>query len=200
MQKSLEEIKHEFVRNLVIPTVIPERQFFFCPVGLVGTGKSTVTKPVSNRFTLLRISSDELRKILLDNGFDYSPVKDILGSVVQEYARKGYSIAFDMDCGNVVTKQLIDALSKELNVKTFWVHINPPEEFVFEKFKNFPLELSWLAPGKPQVMIDNYLAQKEKRKQENTSFDFMYVFDTSKENIEEQVGECIEKIKASEEC
>ena len=75
MQKSLDEIKHEFVKNLEIPSLIPQKQFFFCPVGLVGVGKSTVTKPISKRFNLLRISSDELRKLLLDNGFDYSPLK-----------------------------------------------------------------------------------------------------------------------------
>jgi predicted kinase len=190
MQKNLEDIRDDFIKNLEIPLEIPQKQFFFCPVGLVGVGKSTVTKPISKRFNLLRLSSDEIRKLLLENGYDYGPVKDIGFDVVRKFVKKGYSISFDMDCGNPTVKTTVEDLAREYGIKVIWVHINPPEEYVFEKFRNFPIELSWLAPGQPQVMIDNYLAQKERRMQEHTSFDFIYTFDTSKKNISEQIEEC----------
>lgn len=195
MQKTLAEIETEFRANIKITESKPAKQFFLCPVGLVGSGKSTVLKPIAEKFNLVRISSDEVRKSLLENGHDYSPVKEIVFRAINEIARQGYSLALDMDCGNPVTKEYTEKLSSELNAKIFYIHINPPEEYVFEKFRNFPLELSWLAPGRPDDMINNYLVQKEKRKVENTHFDFIYTFDTSKANIAEQISECCEKIE-----
>jgi predicted kinase len=195
MKKTLTEIEAEFRANIKIPETKPSRQFFLCPVGLVGSGKTTVLKPIVEKFNLVRISSDEVRKSLLENGYDYGPVKEIVFKVINELARLGYSLALDMDCGNPLTKEHTEKLLSELNAKIFYVHINPPQEYVFEKFRNFPLELSWLAPGRPDDMINNYLVQKEKRKEENTHFDFIYTFDTSRADIADQIGECCKKIQ-----
>jgi len=191
VQKSLEEIETEFRTSIEIPKDIPKKQFFFCPVGLVGAGKTTVTKPISERLGLVRISSDELRKILKENDHDYSSLKKIGLTIAREFAEKGFSIALDMDCGNPEVKKYVEDFAEKLHAKVVWVHINTPEEYIFEKFKNHPP--SWLA-NSPQTMINNYHAQKEKRIKENTHFDFLYTFDTSKQNVSEQIGECIEKI------
>lgn len=192
-QKTIQEVEAEFINSLKIPEKKPAAQFFFCPVGLVGAGKTTVTKPISEKFGLLRLSSDELRMVLKENGFGYGPGKEIGFRIANEYARKGFSVAFDMDCGNPVTVKLVKGLSDELHAKIVWVHINTPEEYIFQKFRNHPP--SWLADN-PQIMIDNYNAQKKKRAEENKDvhFDFLYTFDTSRPDIEKQINECEEKM------
>ncbi len=167
--KSLEAIEKDFRASLVVPEHIPKEQFFFCPVGLVGAGKTTVTKPISEKLGLVRLSSDELRKMLKENGHDYASVKETGLQLAKEFASKGFSIAFDMDCGNPEVKQFVQMLANKFGAKVFFVHVNTPEDFIFEKFRKHPP--SWLADN-PQVMIDNYYAQKEKRAEENADFDF----------------------------
>jgi len=190
--KSLEEVEKEFVSKIEIPKNKPERQFFFCPVGLVGAGKTTITKPIAKKLNLVRISTDELRKILKENGYDYSHLRNIISKVAIEFDFDGYSIAFDMDCGNFIAKEFIEALALPRLSPIFWIEVKAKEEFIFEKFRNH--KASWLADN-PEVMIENYKAQKQKRKEENTHFDYFYKFDTSKENLDEQIEKCINKIE-----
>lgn len=191
-QKTLQEIEIEFENSVVIPLEKPKEQFFFCPVGLVGAGKTTVTKPISEKLNLVRLSSDELRKLLKENGYDYGAVKDIGLKIAKSLADEGYSLAFDMDCGNPQVKEFVESLASKLNAKVFFVQITSPEEFIFNKFRMHPP--TWLADN-PQIMIDNYFAQKETRIKEGTQFNFLYTFDTSKENLLEQIDECVSLIK-----
>jgi predicted kinase len=193
-KKSLDDIEKEFRNTLVIPDRKTHPQFFFCPVGLVGTGKTTVTKPISEKFDLIRLSTDELRKLLKENGYDYSSVKTIGLKILQEYIDAGYSISFDMDCGNPQTKSFIESSAEKSGARVFWVYINTPQEFIFEKFRKHPP--SWLADN-PQTMIDNYLAQKEIREKENTQFIFFYEFDTSRADIGNQIEGCSNKIEVA---
>lgn len=190
--KSLEEIELEYKKSLEIPKFNPVRQFFFCPVGLVGSGKTTITKALSEKFWLIRISSDELRKNLKENGYDYSSVKEIGFKIAREFSRKGFSIAFDMDCGNPAVKNFVEALAKKLQCEIIWVHVDTPEDHVFLKFKKYPP--SWLADS-PETMIANYRAQKERRVKENTVFNYFFTFDTSQPNLNNQIDNCARKIE-----
>jgi len=192
MKKTLEQIKADFKDSIVLPEIKNKEQIFFCPVGLVGAGKTTVTKPISEKLNLVRVSSDELRKMLKENGFDYSFVKEIGTDVIKDYTSEGYSISFDMDCGNPEIKEFVETLKKEFGGRIIFVHINTPEEFIFNKFRKHPP--SWMA-NNPQDMIDNYIKQKEKRAIENIHFDFVYTFDTSKDDLERQINDFIKKFK-----
>lgn len=190
--KTLEEIKQIFRDSIVVPNTRPTQQIFFCPVGLVGSGKSTIVKPISEQLGLVRISSDELREMLKNNGHTYDSVKQIGTQIIESFARRGLSIAFDMDCGNPLVKEQAEILAKELGAKLVFVHVTTPEEYIFEKFRKHPP--TWLADN-PQIMIDNYLAQKAKRLEEGTSFDFLYTFDTSKPDLPQQIQECVDRIR-----
>ncbi len=192
-RKDLKDIESEFTSSISIPNHKPKKQFFLCPVGLVGAGKTTVTRPISERFDSVQISSDELRKLLNKSGYDYSAVKEVIFNVIREFSAKGYSITFDMDCSNPQVKNFIDELTSASAVEALFLHITAPEEFIFEKFRKHPP--TWLADN-PQTMIDNYLAQKEARAKENTKFDFIFTFDTSKEDLPDQIEYCCKRIEA----
>ncbi len=90
--------------SLQVGPVQTGRQFFLCPVGLVGAGKTTVIKPLSERLSLVRISHDEVRQMLKARGLGYQFLMDIVQPLARELAGEGYRIAFDADCGNPQTK------------------------------------------------------------------------------------------------
>src|SRR5437016_4764206 len=99
IQKNLGDIEKEFRSAIFVPAESNRSsQIFFCPVGLVGAGKTTVTKPIAQQLHLVRLSGDELRKLLKENGYTYEPLKEILFRVGNQFIEKGYSVAFDMDC------------------------------------------------------------------------------------------------------
>lgn len=195
-KKSLQEIERDYRTSIEVPEQPREQQIFFCPVGLVGAGKTTVTKPVAERLGLVRVSSDEIREQLKLNGHDYSTVKEIGMRIVQDFAVAGHSIAFDMDCGNPEVKNFAEQLAAmHPGSRVYFAHIEAPEAFIFEKFRRHAP--SWLADN-PQTMIDNYFAQKARRAVENTQFDFSFTFDTSRPDLAEQISEFCSQIEQEE--
>ncbi len=174
--------------------VIPQKQFFLCPVGLVGAGKSTVLVPLVKEFELVRVSTDEVRKILKERGLSYSRMLDICDPLVKEIARAGYSIAFDADCGSPTLKSAIEEIALETGARTIWIHINPPESFIVHKLKTY--NHTWLFKNGNEA-VDNYFQQKEQREKEAIHFDFLATVDTSRTNVPEQITEVAKLIQAA---
>lgn len=190
--KSLQEVEAEFVNQILVPEPRLPRQIFFCPVGLVGAGKTTVTKPIAEALGLVRVSSDELREILHSNGLGYDSVKQIGVRVITRFAREGYGIALDMDCGNPEVIDAVTSLAGELRAPIFWIRVTAPEEHIFEKFRRHPP--SWLADN-PETMVANYRAQKERRLGQKRPIDFSWEFDTSSPSLAEEIEGCVRMIK-----
>jgi len=182
------KILEEYRKNTVVYKQKPARQFFLCPVGLVGAGKTTVLKPIAERLSLVRVSTDEIRNILKVKGYNYERAGEIAQELIKDFAKKGQSVAIDADCVNKKTD--IEKLAQEVGAKTIWLHINPPEKFIIEKLRNF--KNGWLAEDN-EAMVKNYFERKALHQKLN--FQFSYTFDTSQINLEEQIKEAEKLIK-----
>ncbi|MBU4142896.1 ATP-binding protein [Patescibacteria group bacterium] len=183
-----ERILREYQKTIVVCEQKPARQFFLCPVGLVGAGKTTVLKPLAERLSLVRVSTDEIRKILKDREYDYERAGEMAQELIKNFAKEGYSVAIDADCVN--KKEDIEKLAKEVGAKIIWLHINPSEEFIINKLRNF--KNGWLAEDNEE-MVRNYFERKPRHQKLN--FPFLYTFDTSRDNLEKQIKEAAELIK-----
>ncbi len=73
----IEEVLQKYEESLILPLQPSRRLFLLCPVGLVGAGKSTVTVPLAERLSLVRISRDELRKLLKERGSGYEEIEEM---------------------------------------------------------------------------------------------------------------------------
>ena len=169
-------------------------QFFLCSVGLVGAGKSTVIKPLSEKLSLVRISSDEVRQILKERNVGYEQLMEIVKPLAEELAVQGYNLSFDADCGNPKTKEVIMELAEKVGAKVFWIQIDPPEDFILNKLRNY--KHTWLFKDGEEA-VENYFQQKERRQKENTHFDFLATVDTSKLDLSAQIEHVFELIKKS---
>ncbi len=188
----LESIRNEYKETLEFPQIIPGKQIFLCSVGLVGAGKTTVIKPLAKKLGLLRISGDEIRFILNNRGLSYSSAFEIGKRMIEKYAKQGYSIAHDTDCATPKTIEAITLLSKELAVDVIWVHINPPEEFIINKLTNY--NHTWLFKNAEEAVCEY---RSRKKFHENLPMNFIYTFDTSKENLNNQIKEAFSIIYES---
>lgn len=180
----------KYERQLFIPENPPVKQFILCPVGLVGAGKTTVVKPLSEKLSLVRISGDEIRKILKESGHTYKYVRDIAELLAQKYLDLGHSLCIDSDCVSPRTYRFLNELEKERGIKLVWIHINPPEEFILNKLRNF--KYSWLFDNAEQA-VENYMRRKNLH--ENLTMSFIYTFDPSKNDLTNQIDKATEIIK-----
>lgn len=193
LSKEAKEIFEEYIHQVHVPFKC-SKKIIVATVGLVGSGKTTVLKPIAEKLNLVRISTDEIRKILHDRGLGYGEVKEIAFEVANYFLEKNYGIAADGDCSNPETKSQIEGFAKKYDMKIFWLNVNPPEEFIIDKLKHF--KHTWLFKNSNHA-VENYFSQKKIRSKQKTKFDFTYELDTSKGNLDEQIKETINKIKYS---
>ncbi len=179
----------EYTRTVAIPDPKGE-QFLLCPVGLVGSGKTTVIKPLAEKLGLVRISTDEIRKALKERGFSYKRTEDIAFAAADFFLDKEYGIAIDADCVRLDKRERIEERAARLQIPIIWIHINPPEEFIMNKLKNYPH--TWLFKNAEEA-IENYKARKSLHKE--LHFNFTYTFDTSRSDLEEQIKEATDIIR-----
>lgn len=175
-----------YEKLLDIPSEKPIPQFYVVPVGLVGAGKTTVLSPLCKRLHLLRVSGDEIRKVIKDNNSNPDNTWAVGDFIVKKYAAQGYSIAHDTDGATIKTQESIAKQATEFDIKVVWIHINPPEDFILNKLKNY--KHTWLFKDADEA-IENYYRRKPLH--EKLQLDFAYVFDTSKSNIESQIDAAI---------
>lgn len=181
--QNLAEIMAEYEQTLVIPNQKPGHPYALCPVGLPGTGKTTVVKELSKRLHLLRINSDDLRKLLTVKGYNLLRTIDLSTALSSKYAKQGYSLAIDADCAGKFVTQKLYRLVESAGLKLIWVHLNTPKDYVISQIKKYRTE---------QSLKDYYRRQPL---HEQLNLPFSYVFDLSQPNLEEQYDQAEEKIR-----
>lgn len=187
--RQIQNIIDAYKKTVEIPK-IKGRRFLLCPVGIIGSGKTTVMKPLAKKLGLARISTDEIRKMLKNRGLDYQKTDNIAFAVGEYFVSKEYGIAIDADCVRLDKKKKIEGLAKKLSMPIIWIHINPPEKFILNKLKNYPH--TWLFKDAAQA-IANYKARKPLHKK--LDFDFTYTFDTSRSDLKQQIKEATDIIR-----
>ncbi len=187
---SIEAIPYLFEEKLEVPLEKYSIPFLLCPVGIVGSGKTTVIKPLSKEFHLVRISTDEIRELFIENKIKHTQddVYKIANFFIRKYLAEGYGVSIDANCST--KKDFLEKLGKEFNIQLIWIHINPPEEFILEKLKNFNHGRLF---ADAEEAIKSYMDNKKNHIY--LDMPFVYTFDTSKENLSFQIEEAIQIIK-----
>ena len=174
----VEKIRKEFLGSLVLPKERCIPQFILCPVGRIGAGKSTVITALIEHFPLVRIANDDVRKLLHDYGYNYRRTREITWPVFERFAREGYSIALDSNCASDSAREMwpeFHKLANEVGAKILWIHVNPPDEFIINKLRNY--HHTWLFKDGEHA-VSRYLARKPERSVDDVPF--IYTFDPSR--------------------
>ncbi|MEK7144413.1 MAG: AAA family ATPase [Patescibacteria group bacterium] len=187
----LDEVMEEYEKTLVVPNHKSSPQWMLMPVGLVGSGKTTIVKPLAEHFGLIRISTDEVREQLKRRGYSYEGAREITHELQKKYLELGYSIAIDANTGSPhgleFNKKTEEAFPQ---VRQLFIHINPPEEFIVNKLRNY--NHTWLFKDGDHA-VERFRFHKEKFTLPNLPF--VYTFDTSRGDLPEQIKKGIEAIE-----
>ncbi|MFA5358673.1 MAG: AAA family ATPase [Patescibacteria group bacterium] len=186
--KDFLKVMSEYEKTLVVPDK-GKKGVILCPVGQVGAGKTTVVKPLAKKLGLLRISMDEIRRILLRDGFNLVRTKEMFLQLMLKYLDRGYDFVVDADCSRDVS--LIKKIAKDYGKKVIWIHVKPPEKYILNKLKNY--KHSWLFKDSAEA-IACYRALKNIRRGVEKRIKFFYTFDPSKPDLNKQVERFLVKL------
>ncbi len=187
--EDIKSIRDQFLRTVEVPKDKRRLQILVCPVGIVGSGKTTVMKPLCFRLGLVRISLNKIRMLLKANGFNYTQTLAIAHGVVGQFLQDGYSVGLDVDCVGAMNAFVAEQ-EKTFHVRVVWVHINPPEAYILKKFHRLGYGMIF---NNAEEAIKNY--QRRKPLHENLELPFVYTFDPSQSDLEQQIEYCAETIE-----
>ncbi len=192
-QKVLDEVEGAYEETLGIPKLKPTPQWMLMPVGLLGAGKTTIVKPLAKHFSLLRISTDEIREQLKRRGYTFAGASDIAHALTKKYLELGYSLAIDANTGST-TGRAYNKKTLEFfpQIRQLYIHINPPDEYIISKLKAYPH--TWLFKDDTHA-IESFLTNKKNFVLPDLPF--VYSFDTSKEDLNKQLNEAMQKIQTA---
>lgn len=185
-------IAEEYKKTVAIPRFKNTPQIIVCPVGLVGAGKSTTLRPLCKKLGLVRLSSDEVRRLLKKRGYNYLRTIDVVKKVMQDYLKQEYSLAMD---GDAISPDIRAYVNRFANKTThiIYIHIKPPEKFILNKLKNF--KHTWLFKDADDA-LRNYRRRKPLHKQYLPTIDFYHKFDPSRDDLDRQIASFIAKVRA----
>lgn len=189
----LEKISNQYEKTIKIPKTKPSKRLMICPVGLVGAGKTTVLKPICNKLGLVRISTDEIRHLLKNGGYNYLRATEIAKIFTAKYLNFGYGIAIDGDCIQPKYQKHFKKLAREHKIWLIWIHIKPSEKFIINKLKKY--KHTWLFKDSAEA-IYNYRRRKLLHKAYLPSINFYFKIDTSRDDLKNQIKEFINKLTA----
>lgn len=184
---NLEHIIEDYEKTLAFPENKPKTLFFLCPVGLAGAGKTTVMKKLCERLSLLRISNDEIREAIKDPKY-FELANKISQEVGIKYAKLGYSIGADGNSTSIWNNESFNKLLDSLHAKAIWIHINPPESFIVNKFKNLVYKDTGIYKDPEHALSE---LERSKQNVKTEGIPFTYTFDTSKDDLDKQIENSI---------
>lgn len=179
----LRRVTDEYRKAVVLPESKPRVPYLLCPVGLVGAGKSTVIIPLARRLSLVRISTDEIRRLIGDRGEAWDRVPEVAYSLIREFVMSGYAVAIDSDCVSIF--ETVNDETETYGLPVFWIHIDPPEDFIIRKLSSF--RHTWLFRDAAEA-LETY--RERKRFHQKLSMPFIFRFDPSRDDLPGQIETC----------
>ena len=124
---------NEFEKSYIVLPKRIDKPFVLAPIGLIASGKTTFVRAMADKFSLLIISTDQIRKFLENKGYNLRRTSEIAYYLISKHLKLGYGIAIDADLAGKDKRELIDDVSKKSGIPIVWVHINTPEEVILQR-------------------------------------------------------------------
>jgi predicted kinase len=170
------------------------RPFCLCPVGNIGSGKSTVTRKIAVHFGLARVSGDEIRNLLRNEGYSLERMLDIAYETIRALFGEGRGVAIDSDCASLKVREVLTGLGEEFGYPLVFVHVTAPEDVLLERNQLRDIE-------RRDTRGEGWVSGFNRRKplhepQYIAGIGFVYRFDTSRTDISNQITEAISVIES----
>lgn len=187
----------EFVDRYISSVQVPDRKtknpFILATAGLIGSGKSTVIKPLAKKLGLVVISTDSVREILRSAGFNFAKAREIAVQADNHFHSLGYGIAVDANSGSKLGIEITKNVRREQQVPVVWIHVDTPEAVVLERLR--ARKKDWLFRDGDHAVSEYYRNKELNKDMLKEKLPFLYTFDTSRTDIDAQIEEAAQIIE-----
>lgn len=189
-------IADEYFHQLPLTEAARQKpQFCLCMVGLPGSGKTTVLRLLMQQIPMISQAGDDIKVLLRARNLPDEYAPEIGGIVSEMLKNAGYNVAHDNDFGSSEVRDLHAARNAKRDITEVWVRISPPEQYILQGLeKRRP---AYFKDGAEQLAT--YYQRKELHQSEARALDtlpYVYIFDPSKPNLDEQISQAAARIKA----
>jgi predicted kinase len=191
IEPAFSDIKMEFQNSLKLCDIDTQtKQFLLCSVGLIGAGKTTTMKHISEYVPFVRVRTDDIRTLLKSKGYNCIETRNIAIAIIKDLLTLGYNAGLDADCVGRKNREAIEQLPIHFpDVLFIWIHIFADDTIIKARLSaDNPLR-DYKGPD----VIRLYEARKVLH--ENITIDFDATIDTSAENTDEQFETLVKTIK-----
>lgn len=169
------------------------KQIVIAPVGLIKSGKTTVTKMLAKKLGIARVSSDELRVLARDSDIKDFDLNEVFLIILSYFANKNLSFVADSGWSSFEKREILELASIEKGFEVIYIKINPPRKYILDGIKNFKHKKGELFKNSEEVMLDFKRTLKDRWPL--ADLDYIYTFNPAKENLSDQVMDCVRKIE-----
>ncbi|MEK7530443.1 MAG: AAA family ATPase [Patescibacteria group bacterium] len=189
------EFAEAYAKTIDVPAIKIPKPYVLAPVGLIGAGKSTIVVSLAKKLNLVRICTDDIRRLLKESGFSYAHTLEIATVTHRLFGTQGYGIALDANAGSVAWVKLTRQLFKEIGAPVVWIHINTPESVILERLENY--KPSWLFTDGEHAVKEYFRNKEHNKDMLKENFPFLYTFDTSRDDVARQIDDAAALIQAA---
>ena len=183
-------VADECFAKLVFPANKPVVQFLLCPIGLVGSGKTSVLHALQQHLDFVRVSTDDIRAILKRDGFNFQRTAELAMQIVVRCIEGGFSVALDADCARAGISSFMEKFVADHNVKLAWIHIKTPESVILERLAGGVSDRTYVGP---QAISDYH---RRKPLHDEFQVSFVYVFNETTLELSAQIPDAVKAIRA----
>lgn len=197
--KTLDQLADKYYEHVAKPARAKQPpQFSLAIIGVVGAGKSTVLGKICELLPMVRVSGDELREYIHAEGLAEPPGEIIAATnqkVVQRLRAQGYRVAYDNDFANPAIRSDMLEDNRKAGVPVLWIRVLTPEAFILNKLRSH--EPSYLFKNADEAVACYYTrkALHESEADALNAIPFVYTFDASAVNLDEQIVSGVQKIQ-----
>ena len=146
-QEQLNQLVQVFLSKLHLPESKADRPFIMATIGLIGSGRTTVAKLMTEKLQgAVLVRSDSARFLLKKKEMPWGDnVRQILKGVVTDLLKRGYGVVFDGNAADEEDRKNISEIASQTGAKVFYVRINIDPEVARERKRAKYDDPSWIS-------------------------------------------------------
>lgn len=194
---NLNQIAGDLIRVLEIPKQTSAKPVCIILIGLPGSGKTFISKKLTERLPLVYLSEELVQAFLVPNKtfFDRGEeaVLELIYTTIDKLLHTKYSVIFDANLKKLENRMAIKSIVDKARSQIITLYLNCPENIAFDRLKQKNLEIL-RGDSREFVMETDYFYFEKNNLEKPIKSEQAYLFDTANSTLRD-IDKLVEYLK-----
>jgi len=194
---NLNQIAGDLIRVLEIPKQTSAKPICIILIGLPGSGKTFISKKLTERLPLVYLSEELVQAFLVPNKtfFDRGEeaVLELIYTTIDKLLHTKYSVIFDANLKKLENRMAIKSIVDKARSQIITLYLNCPENIAFDRLKQKNLEIL-RGDSREFVMETDYFYFEKNNLEKPIKSEQAYLFDTANSTLRD-IDKLVEYLK-----